>query len=111
MQTLKGLRFILFGLLFCSVSGIHAAEFEGKVDKLYVNSSGTVLYRLLKEDGTGVSACASTLWPFRFGLAETSAKEWWSILVTANVSGKKVRVGYKVASSGSCTTVFLAFMD
>ena len=76
-----------------------ANEIEGKVNNLYVNAYGIVLFKI---GDTAPSECVDDRFPFRFRLTDTAGKEWFAMLSEAQSTGKSISLSYKENAPSSC---------
>ena len=89
---------------------VQADEFGGKVTNFYINSSGTVYFKLVGTDGNSSDKCAAGLWPFSFHTDAKVSKEWISMLLSAKATGEKLVAGFTVPDSGQrCGIGYLYF--
>lgn len=86
-----------------------AAEFGGKIKALYVDHYGRVLFNI--DGGSGQPLCAPALWQFRFGMEQTGAKEWFSMLLTARATGTMIIIGYEENPSGECNVKYAYYLN
>jgi hypothetical protein len=105
---MKKLIVVIF--LWCCVCVAQAAEFGGNVTNLYINSSGSVFFKLVNSSGSSSSNCPDGLWPFSFNTDAKVAKEWLSMLLSAKATGEKLVVGFSVPDAGQrCKATYLYF--
>ncbi len=102
---MKKLFIILLALY--STAALAAPAVKGQVDALYVNSSGTVLFRV----ATPPSACNDSTWPFQFSMDDKVAKEWMSMLLAARTAKQDIIIGYFERSSGRCDIAYVYHND
>ena len=97
-------------VLWCSVLVAKAAEFGGNVTNLYINSSGSVFFKLVNSSGSSSSNCPDGLWPFSFNTDAKVSKEWLSMLLSAKATGEKLVVGFSVPETDQrCSAKYLYF--
>jgi len=76
-----------------------ANETEGKINNLYVNAYGVVLFKI---GDTAPTECIDDRFPFRFRLTDTAGKEWFAMLSEAQSSGKSISLSYNENAPASC---------
>jgi len=100
-------RYLLIILFFAAYSSITVAvETEGLVSRIYVNSSGLVLFALDQEVKERPACANNTLWQYAFSLqSSTSGREMYSMLLAAKTMNRDIKVGYL---SSNCSSLFPA---
>ena len=109
-------RSISLSILTCCLamyaSAVSAVEFRGHVKGFYINSSQQALLTLKQDETANKPNCGSgNLWDFQFNIASEHAKGWISMLLSAQATGKNIRVGYTPSESGYCNVNYLYFYD
>ena len=92
-------QFILGSLIGITGFVASANEIEGKINNLYVNAYGVVLFKI---GDTAPPECIDDRFPFRFRLTDTAGKEWFSMLHEAQSSGKAINVSYNENAPSAC---------
>ena len=82
----------LLGVIYTN-GAFSAPQSGGKVERLYINNSGTVLIRIGSTNNLP-DDCSDLNWPYEFKTTDTVGKEWLSLLLTAKAKGESVNVGY-----------------
>jgi hypothetical protein len=94
---------LLLALLSGSVQA--ATEYQGLVNGVYVNSSGTVL--LAVDNGTSRPDCKAGSWDFTFALGSQVGEAWLSLILTAKTTGKTIKVGYGPNTEAKCSVAYI----
>ena len=109
-------RYVLLSILVCCspmfTSSALAAEFRGHVKGFYINSSQQALLTLKQDQTDNKPSCESgNLWDFQFNVASEHAKGWISMVLSAQATGKDIRIGYVASDSGYCNVNYVYFYD
>jgi hypothetical protein len=99
---------LLITLLGCSFVSVAATEIANTVEKLYINKSGTVLFKLGVESP---SECVDSNWSFGFKITDTSGPEWFQMLHEAKLQGKTIGLGYEENSPSRCTVSYIYYKN
>lgn len=107
---MKKIAFVL-GLSIASLY-VSAEEFTGSVKAFYVNNQGKAQVSLKNgELQPSCSGGSGGLWQFVFNVADTAAKEWVGMILTARAKEENIRVGYVPNNSGSCEVLYFYFYN
>lgn len=93
MKTIISTFTLLFALLYYSSIASAAPQSGGKVERLYINKAGTVLFRIGSPNALPDS-CSDVNWPYEFKTTDTVGKEWLSLLLTAKAKDETINIGY-----------------